>query len=262
MCYDVCNLTGYARYVSCYGVRATNFPSPVKQLDLSTRSSPIPVASPPDRTPNRCYSADPRPAKKSKSNRSSRWAQFIESIETLARDNDTSDSQTPESDKRDLGFLDFLRKKEDKVASEAVTQKRLSKSLASSPLKIDLPKRSPILKYFEPKPSQEEERPLQASNTVEGDAKPTLPKRRSSTPCTLKTKLARKRISDLRHSGFKTDSENDDVTRAVVKLDGGSEVICDTSNSVLITKTAPSVERFACSSSSTTDGCDDKPGRR
>ncbi|XP_073966066.1 uncharacterized protein [Choristoneura fumiferana] len=82
-----------------------------------------------------------------------------------------------------------------------------------------------------------------------------LPKRRSSTPS---TKVTQKRISDLRKSGAKTDSENDDV---FVKMEGRSQVICDTPDNIIITKTAPSVEKFLRYSSSSTDdlGCDRKP---
>ncbi|CAH2065190.1 unnamed protein product, partial [Iphiclides podalirius] len=237
-----------------------HFNEHVKQVDLSTRSSPIPVTSPPDQTPGRCRSADPRP-KKAKAGRGSVWAQFVESIETLAREHDTSDSQSPESEKRDPGFLDFLRKRDERPAPEAIAQKRLSKSLASSPLRVDAPRRSPILRYFDlpklPVQVDRSRRRLPSSSTLdEGLDKPPSPKRRSSTPCTLKSKLARQRISDLRRTGFKTDTENDEAPKRVA---GGSEVLCDAPGSVLITKTAPSVERFACSSSSTSDGCDGKP---
>lgn len=225
----------------------------VKQT-VSTRSSPIPSVTP--NSPNRCNSADPKPKKKSKI---SKWAQFIESIEILAKDNDTSDSQTPESDKKE-GFLDFLKKKDLSEITE-LKHKRLSKSLASSPLKIDLPKKTPLLKYFDlPKSAVSLGDKKDKTNT---GSKTPFPKRRSSTPSTLKSKTAQKRISDLRESGAKTDSENDDVKPMQRKFRGSSEIICDTSNAynnILITKTAPSIERFRETSTSSTD--DDKSSRR
>ncbi|KPJ18378.1 Oxysterol-binding protein-related protein 8 [Papilio machaon] len=232
---------------------------PVKQIDTSTRSSPIPVVIN-DNIPNRCSSADP----KTKKSKISKWAQFIESIEILAKEHDSSDSQTPESDKKDAGFLDFLKKKEisERNLSE-FKHKGLSKSLASSPMKIDIPKKTPILKYFDlPKSALSLGDKRDKSNNIR--SKTPLPKRRSSTPSTSKTRTAQKRISDLRESGAKTDSENDDKS-VPKKFKGSSEIICDTSdacNNILITKTAPSIERFRETSTSSTDDDDDKSDRR
>ncbi|XP_063836187.1 oxysterol-binding protein-related protein 8-like isoform X1 [Ostrinia nubilalis] len=86
----------------------------------------------------------------------------------------------------------------------------------------------------------------------------TLPKRRSSTPCTLKT-LTQKRISELRESGAKTDSENDEVflkdltdIKNLPRRRRFNEdvVLCDTPENIIITKTAPSTETFRKYSSS------------
>ncbi|CAG5000118.1 unnamed protein product [Parnassius apollo] len=238
-----------------------------KHTELSTRSSPIPIMTIYDCSPNRCSSADPKPMKKSKTNKISRWAQFIESIEILAKEHDTSDSQTPESDKKDGGLLDFLKRKE-------LPEK--NKSHACSPIKVDvLCRKSSILKYFDlpklPAPvgdkKNEAEKNLTASSTLEDNVSigPFIPKRRSSTP-TSKSKLAQKRVRRLRESGVKTDSENDDSavkTSLPKKFKGSSEIICDTSDNILITKTAPSIERFRETSSSSTDDCDiSKSNRR
>ncbi|KPJ00493.1 Oxysterol-binding protein-related protein 8 [Papilio xuthus] len=229
-----------------------HFNEHVKQIDSSTRSSPIPIVIH-DNSPHRCNSADPKP-KKIKS-KSSKLSQFIEYIEMLAKEHDSCDS-TPESDKKDLGFLDLLKKKDAERNLSEFKQKRLSKSLASSPLKIDIPKKTPILKYFDlPKSAMS----LGDKNKI--ISKTPIPKRRSSTPSTSKCKRSQ-RISDLRESGAKTDSENDDV-KTIRKFRGSSEILCDASNAcnnILITKTAPSIERFRETSTSSTD--DDKSKRR
>lgn len=66
----------------------------------------------------------------------------------------------------------------------------------------------------------------------------------------MKTILSPKRISELRQSGVKTDSENDDYSNDF----RNSNVASDRPKSrILITKTAPSIERFKRYSSSSTD---------
>lgn len=218
------------------------------------------------------------------SRKMSKWAQFVESLETLSKENESSD-ESPE-DKKDIGFLDCLRRKESferntcftssaRVISEPRFTKQTSKSLASSPLKVEsLTKRAPILRCFEmPKLplSLGDKLPLSLGERFKDKSvSPSLiednlvkfmtafPKRRSSTPGTVKSALVQKKISELRVSGVKTDSENDDFLKCALskkrKIKRSSEVICATQdNNFMITKTAPSVERFRKYSSSTTD---------
>lgn len=212
-----------------------------------------------------------------KTRKLSKWAQFVESIEILAKDNELSTDSQSESERKDHSFLDFLRKKETFERNAATTssarylpepkvQKVTSKSLASSPSKIDQVKRTPILKCFElPKlpltlgDKKRDKSSLQPTNIIEENLlrlMTALPKRRSSTPCTVKA-LTQKRISELRSSGAKTDSENDDFLKCEIRKKSAAEVICTTPDNIVITKTAPSVERFRrYSSSSTDDVCD------
>lgn len=194
--------------------------------------------------------------------RKTKWAQFMESIEMLSKEHDSSDS--PERDSR---FLDFLKKKETGIGRNSAStssmkfdkepriKKQMSKSLASSPYKIEL-KKSPILKCLElPKMStlDRSKEKLASTSLIEENfikfMSSTFPKRRSSTPMMI----AQKRIGELRESGIKTDSENDDVfIKAKRRLYKGSEVICDTPENIII-KTAPSVERVREYSSSSSD---------
>ena len=197
--------------------------------------------------------------------RKTKWAQFMESIEVLAKDHDSSDD-TPEKDGR---FLDFLRRKDNlsrntassssfKMEKQPKIKKQMSKSLASSPYKIEI-KKSPILKCLElpkmPLGDRSKEKLSPTSIIEENFMKfmSTFPKRRSSTPLTF----SQKRISELRESGVKTDSENDDVfLKSKRRLYKGSEVICDTPENIII-KTAPSAERVREYTSSSSDDGED-----
>lgn len=200
--------------------------------------------------------------------RKTKWAQFMESIEMLSKDHDSSEPPSPEKDNR---FLDFLRKKESglrrnsastssmKMEKEPKIKRQMSKSLASSPYKIEL-KKSPMLKCLElpkmPLSDKTKERISPATMIEENFMKfmATFPKRRSSTPSTF----TQKRIIELRESGVKTDSENDDVfIKAKRRLYKGSEIICDTPENLII-KTAPSAERVREYSSSSTDEARDE----
>lgn len=194
--------------------------------------------------------------------RKTKWAQFMESIEILSKDHDSSDPTTPERDSR---FLDFLWKKETGIGRNTAStssmkmekvpkiKRQMSKSLASSPYKIEV-KKSPLLKCLElPKlPLERAKDKLSPTSMIEENFMKfmsTFPKRRSSTPTTF----TQKRISELRESGVKTDSENDDVfIKNKRKLYKGVEVICDTPENIII-KTAPSAERVREYTSSSTD---------
>ncbi|XP_075990053.1 oxysterol-binding protein-related protein 8 isoform X2 [Anticarsia gemmatalis] len=237
----------------------------LKVSELSSCSSPLMSIS--DYSPKRPTSVDRKvtyQVPKKPKTRKTKWAQFMESIEMLSKDHDSSDPTTPE---RDGGFLDFLRKKETgvlrnapstssmRVVKEPKEIKITSKSLASSPYKLEL-KKSPILRCLElPKMPiyDKSKEKLSPTNIIEENFikfMSTFPKRRSSIPITC----SQKRVIELRESGVKTDSENDDVfvksSRNIYKR---CEVICDTPENVII-KTAPSVERVRQYSSSTSDG--------
>lgn len=212
--------------------------------------------------------------KKPKSRKISKWAQFVESIDMLSREHDSSDSiddktvikngNTDKPERKD--FFDFLKKKDIerntattssmRIFSEPKTVQLNSKSLTTSPLKIE--KKSPILKCLDvPKAIEKKfkDRAMSPTNIIEENLiklMTSFPKRRSSTPSTLK--LTQKRISELRMSGAKTDSEDDFIkTELTKKRLGTSEVLCSTPENIIITKTAPSVERFRKYSSSSTD---------
>ncbi|CAH0731130.1 unnamed protein product, partial [Brenthis ino] len=118
---------------------------------------------------------------------------------------------------------------------------KISKSLTSSPFKID--SKLPILRCFElPKLSLGEKRVgrEKSPSLFEENIARFIPKRRSSTPSVSKSSAARKAIGHLRESGVKTDSENDEA----IKREKRSEVLFSSPENFLITKTAPSVERF------------------
>lgn len=200
----------------------------------------------------------PKRNERKKDRKISKWAQFMESIELMSKEHETTDSQTPEKDSL-FNFMrkDLERSRKDnsspstssaKVITEPRVDNRVSKSLASTPRRA--------IKCFEmPKFIDKKDKSISPTAAIEENLMKimmALPKRRSSTPS---TKITQKRISDLRKSGAKTDSENDDV---FVKMEGKSQVICDTPDNIIITKTAPSVEKFLRYSSSSTDdfGCD------
>lgn len=190
--------------------------------------------------------------------RKTKWGQFVDSIEMLSKDHDSSDPPTPERDGR---FLDFLRKKESIGRNSASTssmrmekdqsvKKQLSKSLASSPYKLDL-KKSPILKCLElpkfPIPEKSKDKLSPTALIEENFLKfvSTFPKRRSSTPM----QFPQKRISELRDSGVKTDSEDDVFLKKKICK---AEIICDTPENIII-KTAPSIERMRQYTTSSSD---------
>ncbi|KOB73236.1 Sperm-associated antigen 5 [Operophtera brumata] len=190
----------------------------------------------------------------------SKWSQFVGSIEITSKDHSTSDSE--ESVKKE-GFLDFLWKKDCLDRNSASTssmrvvgatkiEKPISKSLASSP-RLDIVKRTHLTRCFE-LPKRPGEKRRKTSTPLIEDSLVKLftlfPKRRSSTPS---SKTCQKRISELRESGFKTDSENDDVFKKRTKRFVGSKVICNTPDNILITETAPSLERFRRYSSTSDD---------
>lgn len=139
--------------------------------------------------------------------------------------NDSSDS---DSEKKE-GFFDFLLKREiferNTAATSSVKEVSIqkskgiggtSKSLASSPMRTESGKRSPMLRCFEipkiPVGEKIKEKVTSPTTLIEENLMKflqTFPKRRSSTPSTQY--LTQKRISQLRESGAKTDSENDEV---------------------------------------------------
>lgn len=219
-----------------------------------------------DYTPKRTSSVDRKSyqvPKKSKTHMT-KFTKFIESIEIMSKDHDSSEPPTPD---RDGKFLDFLKRKETGIIRNAPStssvrvlkvpkdDKITSKSLASSPYRVEM-KKSPILRCLEfPKISLSEKTKEKSSPTnilEENFLKfmSTFPKRRSSTPSSFK----QKRIGELRESGVKTDSENDDVflNSQRKKLFKGSEIICDTPENLII-KTAPSAERVRELSSTSSD---------
>lgn len=234
-----------------------------------------------DYSPKRTSSGDRKvtyqvPKKPKGTRKLSKWAQFVESIEIMSREHDVStESPTPENERKE-GFLDFLWRKDAfdrsspgmssvRFDSKAAKCQRMTKSLASSPMKAE-GKKSPILKCFDMPKLPLGDRRVVKDKTVSPTSliednlmrfMATFPKRRSSTPSTLKTAITQKRISELRESGVKTDSENDDVflkqfpKRKRLKDD---VVLCDTPENIIITKTAPSIERFRKYSSTSSDG--------
>ncbi|XP_061727546.1 oxysterol-binding protein-related protein 8 isoform X2 [Cydia pomonella] len=193
----------------------------------SSPMSPTPIMSVSDYSP-----------KREKTKNISKWAQFMESIDIMHHD-------IPSPPEKDHLFT-FRTNVNSPSTSKALEpkQNRLSKSLASSPLKLEFSK----LKCFEmPKLSilDRKEKCISPSAIEENLVKlvMTIPKRRSSTPS---TKITQKRISDLRKSGAKTDSEDDFKDR------GKTEILCDTPDNIII-RTAPSNERVRKYSSSSTD---------
>lgn len=212
--------------------------------------------------------------KKLKTRQLSKLAQFVDSIEILSREHDSSESidEKIEQDKdgnneiQEKNFFDFFKRKDIecntattssmRVMTESKAVKLNSKSLTSSPLKLE--KKLPILKYFEiPKSIEKKikDRVASPTNIIEENLiklMTSLPKRRSSTPSTQK--FTQKRISELRSSGAKTDSEDDYFKFELTKKNkDNSKVLCATPENIIITKTAPSVERFRKYSSSSTD---------
>ncbi|KAG6463803.1 hypothetical protein O3G_MSEX014083, partial [Manduca sexta] len=170
-----------------------------------------------------------------------KWASFIGSIESVSKCDESSGSQTPD-EKKDARLLDIIRRKETDRWSPFA-----SKSLASSP-RMDLVRKS-ALKCFDKK-------------ALKGKISPTItdenlfkmmsfPKRRSSTPSTLF--LTQNKM--LRESGVKSDTENDEVfAKSWKKKRCKDEVLCATPENIIITKTAPSMERFREYSSTSSNG--------
>ncbi|KAJ2942460.1 hypothetical protein O0L34_g16066 [Tuta absoluta] len=249
---------------------------------LSSCSSPTPLMSVSDYSPKK-YTTDRKVtiSAKKKPQKTSKWAQFVESFELLAKDQEMS-SDSSDNVKKDHSFFDFLTKKENfdrnapstssmRVTNETKMKQISSKSVTSSPMRLEsITKKAPLLRCFEvPKLTL----PLGDKKAKEKDISPfeenlfrfvnALPKRRSSTPQSYK--LTSKRISQLRSSGAKTDSENDDLHNVLKeklpqkRAINTSEVICTSPDNIVITKTAPSVERVRRYSSSSTDEvCDNR----
>lgn len=173
-----------------------------------------------------------------------------------------SSSDSDENVKKE-GFLDFLWKKDCldrnttstssmRVVGKTKLEKPISKSLASSP-RFDIVKRTHLTSCFELPKRPGEKRRKCSTPTIEDNLVKvftSFPKRRSSTPS---TKTSQKRISELRESGFKTDSENDDINQKITKRFVGSKIICSTPDNIIITETAPSLERFRRYSSTSDD---------
>lgn len=191
-------------------------------------------------------------SKTEKKYKPTKWDKFVESIDIISKDHTSSDSD----DKKE-GFLDFFWKKDwlDRNAASTTSMrvvrekhKPISKSLASSP-RFDIAK-THLTRCFDTKPLDRKKSPTIDDNLVK---LMSLSKRRSSTPTTKC--LAQKRISELRESGAKTDSENDDVffKELPKKRRVDSKVICSTPDNIIITETAPSIERFRRYSSSSDD---------
>lgn len=224
-----------------------------------------------DYSPKRRQSDERKPRKP-------KWSQFFENFEHK-NNAESTDSETPDNEKGFLDFhflrnIDFFERNVPSTSSLKVTSgpKRkntpTSKSLASSP-KLDA-KRS-LLRCFEipqlpitlgEKPAKVPKEKASPTTFLEENFSKFLPKRRTSTPCVLKG-LPQKRISDLRESGAKTDSENDDgslfTKRAFERRQKRprSQLGCITPESILITTTAPSGEVHGKYSSSSTDGVGD-----
>ncbi|XP_047522481.1 oxysterol-binding protein-related protein 8 isoform X1 [Pieris napi] len=120
------------------------------------------------------------------------------------------------------------------------------RSLTSSPMALEMFKRSPILKLFDmPK--------IKLRESFEEKYN-----RRSSTPSIRKSRVKKR---TLRESGVKTDSE-DDGNKVKMRFFGESEVICNTPENILITKTAPSNERFRDTTTSSSDDVPSNCSRR
>lgn len=190
----------------------------------------------------------------------SKWTKFFESIENV-RNNESSDT---DNEKRDTGILDFIWKRETELRGDAPSTSSIkttrkstkklgvaSKSLASSPYRLDALKKSPILKCFDITKSNSGRDVKMSPSLDDGLLKfvTSSRKRRSSTPGNM---LRLNRSPVFRRSGARTDSENEDVPKRLLS-DKRSEILCDTPDNILITRTAPSVERFARCCSSTSD---------
>lgn len=126
---------------------------------------------------------------------------------------------------------------------------KITKSLTTSPFKID--SKLPLLRCFElPKLSLGDRRSIRdkrAMSFVEENLSKIILKRRCSTPSVTNNNSSQKRISEFRESGVKTDSENDEALQTEVMKRRKileSEVLFSSPENFLITKTAPSVERF------------------
>ncbi|CAH2083442.1 unnamed protein product [Euphydryas editha] len=133
--------------------------------------------------------------------------------------------------------------------NEKNINEKMTKNLTTSPFKIDT--KLPILRCFElPKLSigdRRNGRDKSPMNFFEENLSKIILKRRCSTPSVSNSNSSQKRISELRESGVKTDSENDEALqtemmkrREVME----SEVLFSSPENFLITKTAPSVEKF------------------
>lgn len=235
----------------------------------------MPLMSVLDYSPKRCSPTSlSYKLKKLKNRKLSKWAQFVESIEILSREHDSSESvdekterrnETGTAEKKEL--FDFFKRKDIdrntattssvRIFPESKAVKPDSKSLTSSPLRIE--KIMPALKRKRPIENKIKDRVTTPANVIEESVfklMTALPKRRSSTPTTLK--LTQKRISELRLSGAKSDSEDDYLKFELANMGkGNSQVLRATPENIIVTKTAPSVESFRkYSSSSTDDVCD------
>lgn len=128
------------------------------------------------------------------------------------------------------------------------SNEKITKSLTASPFKIDT--KLPLLGCFElPKLSLGDRRSFRdkrAMSFVEENLSKIILKRRCSTPSVTNNSSSQKRISEFRESGVKTDSENEALQTEVIKRRKilESEVLFSSPENFLITKTAPSVERF------------------
>ncbi|CAH2269893.1 jg27208, partial [Pararge aegeria aegeria] len=130
-----------------------------------------------------------------------------------------------------------------------------SKSLASSPFKIDLAKCFELRKLSIGEKLHDK---WSSPSLIEENLSKIFPKRRSSTPSAAKPSSSPKRISEFRKS-VKTDSENDDAfkSRQITQNGKESEVLFSSPENFLITKTAPSVEAFGVPSVDLTTSSDD-----
>ncbi|XP_069364450.1 oxysterol-binding protein-related protein 8-like isoform X2 [Maniola hyperantus] len=131
-----------------------------------------------------------------------------------------------------------------------------SKSLTTSPFKIDLTKCFELRKLS--LTEKLHDKCTSPTSIIEENLTKIFAKRRSSTPSATKPSSSPKKISEFRKS-VKTDSENDDALNSrMIECTRESEVLFSSPENILITKTAPSMERFGGQSvdlSSSTDDC-------
>lgn len=242
----------------------------VKPSQVLTSGSPTPLMSVSDYSPKSTNSSlDHKYTLQEAKNpgKMSKWTQFVESIEKLGKEYSvSSESQSFEGEEKekhyqDKNFLpkiksnfDFINRPstshQEKKGSELRTKTKMSScQLLKS---FELPKLP--LPVYERKEKRVSPTALIEENLFKFVT--SLPKRRSSTPTSLMT-FPSKHMHDLRSSGAKTDSENGDSKKRSCKKKQ-TKILCETPENIIITKTAPSFDRFSKYSSSSTEDIFDR----